>query len=118
MNQAIGAVLVIGGMIAGALYYNGNLALPNKPVISTAAKSCCDHYRQDLATIYGSAAKRLRSGEIKSQPDLKAFFNFGRDEARERCFAPIGKQLADSLGKTFDATKAANACEKISADLK
>jgi hypothetical protein len=118
MNQFIGGLVIMAGMITGGMWYGGKLTLPKNPLSSTTAVKCCDNYKNDLKTIYSSAAKRIRNREILGQPDLKQFFTYARDEAHTRCFAPMGKELADSIGSQWDADKAAAACDQMAAELK
>jgi hypothetical protein len=119
MNQVVGTLVVIAGLVGFCLVQSGKIVLPsNLPVINqTIPKECFGHLQADTATIYRSAAKRIRSGEITNQSDLKAFFDFGVGAARQRSDAPMGKELGDAVGKTWDANKAAAACDKIANEL-
>lgn len=113
----LGGYLIVAAIVTGAWWYahGDQHSVPHQSA-GTAA-SAVEHYRQDLATAHRSAARRLRSGEIKTESDLHTFIKFGEHKARQRSFAALDQVQAELSGNNWSPGGAAQLCDRLATDL-
>jgi hypothetical protein len=107
--------LIVVAAIGGVVWFIHNQQAPS-PQTQGEWKTAIEHFRSDLATVHGSAARRVRSGEIQSTNDLFAFINAGMKKARARSFGDVGRALQRAIGKDWNAA-AAVACDRMNLEI-
>lgn len=117
-NVAVGILLLILAVVVGFFWFNGAIDPTDPPnpsnesVYYTAATGAVVVYDAALATRYGEAATKLRSGELHDLNEANQWLNSVIPNDRIEAFSHFGQQI-DQIPEG-DVNAAADALDEAS----